>query len=65
VKASRNCGDDPKCVPLRVESCPVLTLEDDTAVGFFFRMYLEPATKAGAAMQEIVYDRAIKFSPRP
>jgi hypothetical protein len=27
-------------------------------------MYLEPATRAGAAMQEIVYDRAIKFSPR-
>jgi hypothetical protein len=65
VKASRNCGDDPSCVPLRVDACPVLTLEDDTAVGFFFRMYLEPATKAGAAMQEIVYDRAIKFSPRP
>jgi hypothetical protein len=52
-------------VPLRVDACPVLTLEDDTALGFFFRMYLEPATKAGAAMQEIVYDRAIKFSPRP
>ena len=65
VKASRNCGDDPSCVPLRVDACPVLTLEDDTALGFFFRMYLEPATRAGAAMQEIVYDRAIKFSPRP
>jgi len=64
VKASRNCGSDPNCVPLRVDDCPVLTLEDNTALGFFFRMYLEPATRAGAAMQEIVYDRAIKFSPR-
>jgi hypothetical protein len=64
VKASRNCGGDPSCVPLRVDACPVLTLEDDTALGIFFRMYLEPATRAGAAMQEIIYDRAIKFSPR-
>jgi hypothetical protein len=64
VKASRNCGGEPNCIPLRVDACPVLTLEDDTALGFFFRMYLEPATRVGAAMQEIVYDRAIKFSPR-
>jgi hypothetical protein len=27
-------------------------------------MYLEPATKVGAAMPEILYDRVIKFSPR-
>jgi len=65
VKASRNCGGEPNCIPLRVDACPVLTLDDDTALGFFFRMYLEPATRTGAAMQEIVYDRAIKFSPRP
>jgi len=64
VKASPDCGGDPNCVPLRVDACPVLTLDDKTALGFFFRMYLEPATRAGAAMQEIVYDRAIKFSPR-
>jgi hypothetical protein len=64
VKASRNCGSEPNCMPLRVDACPVLTLDDDTALGFFFRMYLEPATRAGAAMQEIVYDRAIRFSPR-
>jgi hypothetical protein len=65
VKASRDCGSEPNCIPLRVDACPVLELDDNTALGFFFRMYLEPATKAGAAMQEIVYDRAIKFSPRP
>jgi hypothetical protein len=28
-------------------------------------MYLEPPTKVGAAMPEILYDRVIKFSPRP
>jgi hypothetical protein len=63
-KASRNCGDEPNCVPLRVDACPRLAIDDDTALGFFFRMYLEPATGVGAAMPEIVYDRAIKFSPR-
>jgi len=65
VKVSRNCGSEPNCIPLRVDDCPRLELANDTALGFFFRMYLEPATKAGAAIQEIVYDRAIKFSPRP
>jgi len=64
VKASRNCGGEPNCIPLRVDDCPVLELKDNTALGFFYRMYLEPATRTGAAMQEIVYDRAIKFSPR-
>jgi hypothetical protein len=64
-KASRNCGDEPNCLPLRVDSCPRLTIDDHTVLGFFFRMYLEPATRVGAAMPEIVYDRVMKFSPRP
>lgn len=64
-KASRNCGGEPNCLPLSVDSCPRLTIDENTVLGFFFRMYLEPATKAGAAMQEIVYDRIIKLSPRP
>jgi len=63
LKASRNCGSEPNCIPLRVDDCPRLKLESDTALGFFYRMYLEPATRTGAAIQEIVYDRAIKFSP--
>jgi len=64
-KASRNCGDETNCLPLRVDSCPRLTIGEHTVLGFFFRMYLEPATRVGAAMPEIVYDRVIKFSPRP
>jgi len=28
-------------------------------------MYLEPATKTGAVMPEVLYDRMMKFSPQP
>jgi hypothetical protein len=63
-KVSRNCGGELNCLTLRVEDCPVLSINRDTVLGFFFRMYLEPATGVGPAMQEILYDRVIKFSPR-
>jgi len=64
LKVSRNCRNEPNCLPLAVDNCPRLTIDKDTVLGFIFRMYLEPATKVGAAMPEILYDRVIKFSPR-
>ncbi len=64
-KVSRSCGkDEPGCLRLSAP-CAALTLDSSTVLGLYFRMYLEPATKVGAAMQEILYDRVIKFSPRP
>jgi len=64
-KVSRSCGkDEPNCLPLSAP-CGLVTLDSSTVLGLYFRMYLEPATKVGAAMQEILYDRVIKFSPRP
>jgi hypothetical protein len=64
-KVSRSCGEDePNCLPLSAP-CALVTLDSSTVLGLYFRMYLEPATKVGAAMQEILYDRVIKFSPRP
>jgi hypothetical protein len=64
-KVSRSCGkDEPNCLPLSAP-CTRVTLDSSTVLGLYFRMYLEPATKVGAAMQEILYDRVIKFSPRP
>jgi hypothetical protein len=64
-KVSRSCGkDEPNCLPLSAP-CARVTLDSSTVLGLYFRMYLEPATKVGAAMQEILYDRVIKFSPRP
>ena len=70
-KVSRSCGkdkargkDEANCLQLSAP-CERLTLDSSTILGLYFRVYLEPATKAGAAMSEILYDRVIKFSPRP
>ena len=63
-KVSRNCGSAPNCVPLHIDNCTRLSIGPDTVLGFAARMYLEPPTKVGAAMPEILYDRFIKFSPR-
>lgn len=63
-KVSRNCGSEPSCLQLSIENCPRLTIDSDTVLGLMYRMYLEPATKVGAAMPEVLYDRILKFSPR-
>ena len=64
-KVSRTCGtDEPNCLPLKAP-CPRLTLDSSTVLGMFLRIYLEPASKVGPALPEILYDRVIKFSPRP
>jgi hypothetical protein len=63
-KVSRNCRNEPNCLPLALDDCPRLTIDKDTVLGLVFRMYMEPATKVGAAMPEVLYDRVIKFSPR-
>lgn len=64
-KVSRNCGSEANCLQLTVpDGCTRLTLDDTTLLGVFTRIYLEPETRIGPAMQEILYDRVIKFSPR-
>lgn len=63
-KVSRNCGQEPNCLTLAINNCSKVTIGPNTVLGMFFRMYLEPATKVGAAMSEVLYDRVIKFSPR-
>ena len=64
-KVSRSCGNEPNCVTLAIDNCPRVTIGPNSVLGLAFRMYLEPATKVGAAMPEVLYDRVIKFSPRP
>ncbi len=62
-KISRSNGDDADTleVPWGVKAYGV-ELEDQVFIGF--RMYLEPATKVGPIWSEIIYDRAIHFSPK-
>ncbi len=66
-KVARNCGGDTNtCLQLSVpEGCTSLTLNSNTLLGVFTRIYVEPATKIGPAMPEILYDRVLKFSPQP
>jgi hypothetical protein len=66
-KISRSCEEgEPNCLQLSVpDGCDRLTIDASTLLGIFTRIYLEPETKIGPAMQEILYDRIIKFSPEP
>lgn len=63
-KVSRNCGNEPNCLPLAApENCDRLTIDKDTVLGFVIRTYLEPETLVGPAISEMLYNRVIKFSP--
>jgi hypothetical protein len=66
-KISRNCGGEANCLQLTVpDGCTRLTLDDNTLLGVFTRIYLEPKTRIGPAMPEMLYDRVLKFSsPSP
>jgi hypothetical protein len=65
-KISRNCGGEANCLQLSVPAgCTRLTLDAGTLLGVFTRIYLEPATRIGPAMPEMLYDRILKFSPEP
>ena len=61
-KIARSDGGDPHTleVPWGVKAYGV-ELEEEAFIGF--RMYLEPATRVGPIWSEIIYDRAIHFSP--
>ena len=65
-KISRSGVAEPNCLQLSAPpGCTRLKLDSSTLLGVFTRTYLEPATGVGPAPSEILYDRVIKFSPRP
>jgi hypothetical protein len=62
-KIARNCNGDPHC--FEVPYGPgVYGIYPNQPVVIFWRIYLEKSTKTGPSYSEIVYDRAIKFSPK-
>jgi hypothetical protein len=63
-KVSRHCDGETNCLELSAGDCVRLTIDETTLLGIGIRTYLEPATRVGPAMPEILYDRVIKFSPR-
>ena len=62
-KVARNCNGDTRCfnVPYGPGGYGI---QPNQPVFVFWRDYLEKATKTGPSYSEIVYDRAIKFSPK-
>ena len=64
-KISRSDVAETNCLQLSVpQDCTRVRLDSSTLLGVFTRIYLEPATKVGPALPEILYERLIKFSPR-
>lgn len=61
-KISRNCGDDPHCLEVKLEGCEKIDLDDLPELWMAFRAYLEPETHVGPAFTEVIYDQAIHFS---
>jgi hypothetical protein len=60
-KVARHCNGEAHCTEVPIGDCPGLALDEQMFI--VFRAYLERTTKVGPAYSEIVYDRAIKFSP--
>jgi len=63
-KLSRSCRNENNRLPLPPDNCQRLTIDPNTILDLWIRMYLEPATKVGPSYAEILYDRVSKFSPR-
>src|SRR5512137_458923 len=62
-KLARHCGGDPYCYEVPTgPGAYGLGLDQPLMIGW--RIYLEKATKTGPSYSEIMYDRAIKFSPK-
>jgi hypothetical protein len=62
-KIARNCSGDPHCYELPYGPGGY-GINVDQQLFIAWRLYLEKATKTGPSYSEIVYDRAIKFSPK-
>jgi len=62
-KIGRRC-DGENCYKVPGPRLKAHGIELDQPIFILFRLYLEKATEVGPAKSEILWDRAIKFSPR-
>jgi len=62
-KIGRRC-DGKNCYKVPGPGLKAHGIELDQPIFIVFRLYLEKATKVGPTKSEILFDRAIKFSPR-
>lgn len=65
-KISRDCGQDPHCLPVATSDCStgVVGAPLDGTFYLFYRNYLETATGVGPEFNDLILDRAILFSPQ-
>ncbi|WP_028323321.1 hypothetical protein [Desulfatirhabdium butyrativorans] len=71
-KIARNCNNETNCLPVNTvpttascpfsNGCPFVDLKGDLFLGF--RAYVEPETGVGPYWYEILWDRAILFTPK-
>jgi hypothetical protein len=65
VPPGKNGGPcTPWCDPDPQKTCPSFILDSSAKLAVYFRNYLEPPTRVGAAAGELLYDQVIKFSPK-
>jgi hypothetical protein len=64
-KIARQCtpNEEIPCLPISTKP-PAEGIEVDQLAFLAFRAYVEPSTKVGPEFEEVLYDQAIKFSPR-
>jgi hypothetical protein len=61
-KFSRSCGSEKTCIAVPTgPKAHGVALDEPAFIGF--RAYMEPSTRVGPAVTELLYDRVIKFSP--
>jgi hypothetical protein len=67
-KIARNCNGEPNCMEAKVPAAKMdacgAKITPDAPVRIGFRSYAEPATKAGPADAELLYERVIVFRPK-
>jgi len=62
-KVAWDCQGEKYCLEMINPGCAALNLTEDSPFKVWFRQYLEPATKTGPDLREVVNDRVILFTP--
>ncbi|MFZ3047764.1 MAG: hypothetical protein WA151_17765 [Desulfatirhabdiaceae bacterium] len=64
LKIARTCNDEPFCLQVTTGGCgDGVELDDELFLAI--RAYVEPETRTGPAYTELLFDRAIHFTPAP
>jgi hypothetical protein len=62
-KLAWDCRGEDNCLPIKNPGCATLDLTESSPFKIGFRLYLEPATKTGPEIREVLFDRVLVFEP--